>query len=372
MDLFVIFLTGLTTGGLSCLAMQGGLLASVVANGKEQEHDAIVEKKQLKTEKNKKKYLKKLQDSNFSLQSFDQMDWLPVGMFLGAKLVSHTILGFLLGALGSAITLSLGVRLAFQVFTALFMFATAMNLLDAHPLFRFVAFQPPKFTQKMVRNSSKSKALFAPVVLGFLTIFIPCGVTQAMEVLAINTGNPAYGGLIMFSFVLGTMPLFAIIGVATAKLSEGWYTTFSKVTAYALIAMAVYSVNGVLIVANSPITLQKVAEPVTYFFSSERFASTPSAPMAKVVDGVQHVTIHILNQGYSPQYVKVQAGTPVELTLQSNNTYTCALAFILKEFDINTFLEATDTQTFAFTPMKPGKYTYTCSMGMYTGTLEVT
>lgn len=34
MNLFVIFLTGLTTGGLSCLAMQGGLLASVIANQK--------------------------------------------------------------------------------------------------------------------------------------------------------------------------------------------------------------------------------------------------------------------------------------------------------------------------------------------------
>jgi len=32
MNLFAIFLTGLTTGGLSCLAMQGGLLASVIAN----------------------------------------------------------------------------------------------------------------------------------------------------------------------------------------------------------------------------------------------------------------------------------------------------------------------------------------------------
>src|SRR5258708_14346561 len=30
MDLWVIFITGLTTGGLSCLAVQGGLLASAM------------------------------------------------------------------------------------------------------------------------------------------------------------------------------------------------------------------------------------------------------------------------------------------------------------------------------------------------------
>ena len=31
MNLWVIFLTGLTIGGLTCLAVQGGLLASVIA-----------------------------------------------------------------------------------------------------------------------------------------------------------------------------------------------------------------------------------------------------------------------------------------------------------------------------------------------------
>lgn len=349
MNLFVIFLTGLTTGGLSCLAMQGGLLASVIANQKGQEY----------------------QDPGQNVK-----DWLPVGMFLVAKLVSHTILGFLLGLLGSAITLSLGVRLAFQTFTALFMFATAMNLLDVHPLFRFVVFQPPRFIQRMVRNSSKSSALFAPAVLGFMTIFIPCGVTQAMEVLAINSGNPVYGAMIMFSFVLGTTPLFAALGVATAKLSEGWYSRFTRFAAYALITMALYSLNGVLVVADSSITFQKLTEPVRYYFSDERMSDVlygshgSDAAAVKVVAGVQPVTIGVFNQGYSPNYIQVQAGVPVQLTLQSNDTYSCALAFVMKEFGINTFLESTDTQTFTFTPERPGKYTFTCSMGMYTGIME--
>lgn len=370
MDLLLIFFTGLTTGGLSCLAMQGGLLTSVIANQKDQEHEEIVGDKKIEKLKKKKKYLKKLQKQNFSLQSFDELDWLPVTMFLLAKLISHTILGFLLGWLGSAITLSLGVRLAFQTFTALFMFATAMNLLNVHPIFRFVVFQPPKFIQKMVRSSSKSKALFAPALLGFLTIFIPCGVTQAMEVLAINSGSPIYGALIMFAFVLGTTPLFAILGVATAKLSEGWYSKFTKFASYALIFMAIYSINGVLIVMNSPITVQKIVRPVTYFFSDERFTYS-NTPAANIQNGVQQVTIDVLNSGYSPNYVQVQAGTPVNLTLQSNETYTCALAFVFREFGIDTFLEATDSQSFTFTPTKKGQFTFTCSMGMYTGIMEV-
>lgn len=354
MNLLIIFLTGLTTGGLSCLAMQGGLLASVIANQKEQEREDIE-----RNAENKK---------HFSLASFDQLDWMPVLMFLSTKLVAHTILGFLLGLLGSAITLSLGVRLGFQAFTALFMFATAMNLLNVHPLFRYVSFQPPKFLQRMIRSTSKSKALFAPGLLGLLTIFIPCGITQAMEVLAINSGNPIQGALIMFAFVLGTSPLFALVGVATAKLSEGWYQKFTRIAALILVAMAIYSLNGVLLVLNAPITVNSLTSPITHFFSADRFSNLSEV---ESTNGVQEVTITVLNNGYQPNRIKVKSGQPVKLTLQSKDTYSCALAFVFKEFGINTFLEANDTESFTFTPTKPGKYKFTCSMGMYTGVMEV-
>jgi len=368
MNFFIIFFTGLTTGGLACLAVQGGLLASVIANQKDQEHSELLSDKELKKAQKKQKYLKNLQGNKFSLKSFDYLDWMPVVMFLVAKLIAHTILGFLLGILGSAITLSLGVKLGFQTFTALFMFATAMNLLKVHPIFRYVAFQPPRFLQRYIKNTSKSRALFAPVLLGIMTIFIPCGVTQAMEVLAINTGNPVQGALTMFFFVLGTMPLFAFIGIATAKLSEGWYEKFTKVAAYALVAMAVFSINGVLLVTNSPLTLNKLVSPITYFFSDERFSNVAVTP---TTNGIQTVSIEVLDNGYNPNYLKVKKGIPVELTLTSNGVYSCALSFILKEFGVRASLKATDSQTLTFTPNKAGKFIYTCSMGMYSGTLEV-
>lgn len=351
MNLWLIFLTGLTTGGLSCLAVQGGLLSGIIANQKEQELGDF-------SALDQKKFL-------------DRLDWLPVTMFLLAKLIIHVLLGLLLGALGSVITLGLGVRLTFQIFTALFMFATAMNLLNVHPIFRYLAFQPPKFIRRLVRNTSHSKALFAPFMLGLMTVFIPCGVTQAMEILAINTGSPVAGALIMFAFVLGTSPLFALVGVATAKLSETWHRQFSKVAAYALIGLALYSLNGVLVVVNSPLTLQTLTKPITYFFSEERFNANATANFAPVENGVQQVNIGVFNQGYNPRYIKVKKNIPVELTLTSNEAYSCATAFIFREFDIRAFLGPTDAQTFTFTPTETGKFAFSCSMGMYSGVMEV-
>jgi sulfite exporter TauE/SafE len=351
MNLWLVFLTGLTTGGLSCLAMQGGLLASVITNQKDDELETSKDRASLKP------------------GSFDSLDWLPVTMFLGSKLVIHTLFGFLLGALGSVISLSLGVRLAFQIFTAFFMLATAMNLLNVHPIFRYVMFQPPRFIRKWIRGSTKSKALFAPAVLGLLTVFIPCGVTQAMEITAINSGSAVNGALIMFAFVLGTSPLFALIGVAAAKLSETWNQRFLKAAAYGLVVMSIWGLNGVLVVMDSPVTLQKMSQPVTGFFSAERFA--PEEATANVIAGVQKVEIQAVNAGYQPRYFKVKAGQPVELTVSTNETHSCAAAFTFKAFKIATFLGPTDSKTFTFTPTQKGKYTYACSMGMYTGTMEV-
>lgn len=350
MNLWIIFLTGLTTGGLTCLAMQGGLLASVIATQKEKE----------------------IKKGGRSVQatSFDALDWQPVAMFLVAKLVSHTFLGFLLGLLGSVVTLSLGARLTFQTFAAVFMFATAMNLLNVHPIFRFVVLQPPKFMQRLVRNSAKSSAFFAPALLGVFTIFIPCGITQAMEVLAINTGSPVQGALLMATFVLGTSPLFATVGIATAKLSESLRASFLKIAALVLITLSVTSINGVLEVVDAPLSATKVKNAWVSFWTPDPVKQA-QAGSVRVENGVQKVTIQVGNHGYTPNRIRVEKGIPVELTLVSNNTYTCALDFTLLSFGIREFLEPTDRRVVRFTPQKSGSYTYACSMGMYTGTLEV-
>lgn len=351
MNLWIVFLTGLTTGGLSCLAMQGGLLASIIANQKERE----LEKKTVQT----------------TTFSFDQLDWLPVCLFLATKLIAHTLLGFLLGWLGSRIEFSLTLRLLFQAFAAFFMLATAGNLLELHPVFRYVVFQPPKFLQKIVRNSTKSSALFTPAVLGMLTIFIPCGVTQAMEVLAVSSGNPISGAAIMFTFVLGTSPIFGFVGVATAKLSEAFTKNFMKIAAATLIFLGLSSLNGILVVLDSPLTFEKLSQPIVSFFSPKQNFSDQMDTVATPIEGVQQIRIFVGTNGYTPNRVRVYAGVPVQLTVQTQNSYSCANSFILRAFKISLELAPNDIQTVTFTPTQKGTYQFTCSMGMYTGTLEV-
>jgi sulfite exporter TauE/SafE len=352
MNLWLVFLTGLTSGGVTCAAMQGGLLASTIANQKNIERDR--------------------QTADNEPSSFDVGDWGPVSMFLSTKFLSHVALGALLGTLGSVASLSPSIRLFFQGFAAIFMFASAMNLLDVHPIFRYLAFTPPHFARRLLKNTSTTNRLFAPGVLGLMTILIPCGVTQAMEVVAIGSGNALSGALIMGTFILGTAPVFALIGLATAKLSEYWRLYFLRAAAILLIAMAIFSVNGILQVIDSPYSLDRLGPKLVELLPPYNHTPVVSVPTVPVTDGVQKVKLDVGNRGYSPNYFRVKAGIPVELTLAtSGNVYSCATSFTFKAFSISDLLGPSDSKVHTFTPTKKGLYTFACSMGMYSGTMEV-
>lgn len=343
MNLWIVFLTGLTSGGVTCAAMQGGLLASTIINQKTREGQKIP------------------QDA--APGSFDLGDWGPVATFLTTKWIAHLILGALLGAVGSAFTLSLNLQLFFQGLAAIFMLASAMNLLEVHPIFRYLAFTPPRFARKLIKNTTTANRLFAPGLLGVLTVFIPCGVTQAMEILAISSGSPVQGALIMGSFVAGTAPAFAVIGLATAKFSEVWRVYFLRSAAILLIVMSLYSLNGILLATDSRYSVQRIWSVLN--------APMGATPTPTLVNGVQSVTISIKNSGYTPKRFAVKAGVPVSLKVSAGEVYTCASAFTFSAFGINAYVKPNSDQIFNFTPDKKGLYTFSCSMGMYSGTMEV-
>jgi len=98
------------------------------------------------------------------------------------------------------------------------MIATAGRLLNLHPIFRYTVIQPPTFVLRYLNKISKDSSFFAPIMLGALTVLIPCGVTQAMMVLAIGTGSFFYGALIMSAFVLGTSPVFFLLGLSVSSI----------------------------------------------------------------------------------------------------------------------------------------------------------
>lgn len=343
-NLWVIFLTGLTVGGLTCLAVQGGLLASVIA---------AREEKEIESRKNIKNSL-----------------W-PVGIFILAKLAAYTVLGFLLGAFGGALNINATTQTWMQGIAGVYMIFVALNLLNVHPIFRYVIFQPPRFLTRLIRNQSKSKELFAPALLGAMTIFIPCGTTIAMEALAISSGNAFYGMLIMFFFVLGTVPLFFGLGSITSLLGDKFRSRFLRLAAILVMYLGITSLNGALVAGGSPVTLQKIYENSPIEISLGGNPQPEAGAQSFEENGVQSAKITITSRGYSPTYLKVKQGMPLNLSLESKDAYNCAAAFRIPSLKLGKNVQPNTTEVLQFTPSQKGKIAFTCSMGMYTGVIEV-
>ncbi|MEK7227932.1 MAG: sulfite exporter TauE/SafE family protein [Patescibacteria group bacterium] len=331
-NFWLAFITGLTTGGLSCFAVQGGLLTSALAS--EGAGD--------------KKYVKEK----------------SILMFLLAKLVAYFLLGFVLGFLGSEIDISPRFQGTLQLLVGVYMLATAARLLDIHPIFRYLVIQPPKAFLRLIRKSSEAKSFFTPAILGFLTVLIPCGITQVMMVLAMGTGNPLWAAGIMFFFVLGTSPVFFLIGLAAVNLLKN--KMFSVIAAVFITVMGILAINSGQILRGSVHTIQNYWK----VFVGEEGAGTANTS-AKINNGVQEVTINVYSNGYKSNTNTLKVNVPVRLTLISNNVRSCAKAFAIPEFNIFKVLPSDGREIIEFTPTKVGTLTYTCSMGMYTGFFNV-
>lgn len=326
------------------MAVQGGLLASTIAAREEEDIRAGV---------NHKHNL-----------------W-PTLAFLTTKFIAYVILGFILGSFGSALSLSDGARIAMQIAAAVYMIMVALNLLNIHPIFRYAIIQPPRFLTRKLRDTSKSKDLFAPAFLGVLTVFIPCGTTLAMEALAISSGNPFLGAAIMGAFILGTSPLFFGLGFLTTVLGDAFRTKFLKIAGAGVLYLGITSLNGALVVAGSPVTLQMIADnsPVQIDLSG---GAAGQQVGSQVANGVQEVNIQALANGYSPNYVQIKAGVPVKLNLIAGARLGCTSQFRILSLGISKNLIPNTTNTIEFTPTRKSKIIGTCSMGMYSVTLEAT
>lgn len=331
MDLFLAFMTGLTTGGLGCLAVQGGLLTSTLAHQIEQ--DMIVH-----------------QGANSS-SKFKPHIAQPILFFLLAKLVAYTILGYLLGAIGSILQLTPLMRAILYFAIGIFMIGNGLRMFNVHPIFRYFVIEPPSSLTRFIRRKSKNgESFLTPLLLGTLTIFLPCGVTQAMMATALGTGSPAQGALLMFSFILGTSPLFFSVAYFATKLGSAIEKYFTKIVAVTLLIMGLVQVDTGLNLSGAS-------------FSFSRGVSILRAYALPAQTGR---SVEVNEFGYSPEILHLPANQELTIEWVTRNTQSCARSVVVPDLEYQKILPVTGRTEFVIPPQEKGAVIrYTCSMGMY-------
>ena len=101
------------------------------------------------------------------------------------------------------------------------------------------------------------------------------------------------------------------------------------------------------------------------------FFGTKESKRAETKAGIQEISIRVEGT-YQPDHIQVQAGIPVRLKFDRQETTGCSERVIFPDFQINQELPAFQTTTIEFTPVKAGTFAFACGMNMYRGQLIVT
>jgi len=105
---------------------------------------------------------------------------------------------------------------------------------------------------------------------------------------------------------------------------------------------------------------------VWWFFGKHQ----TEAVSAEVVGNLQKVEI-VVEGGYKPEVVRLKAGVPAELTFLRKSASSCFDEVLLPDFGKQATLLVNEPYTFTIQPDKIGTFTYSCSMRMFFGKIEV-
>jgi sulfite exporter TauE/SafE len=373
-NLFAVLLTGLFAGGLSCAAVQGGLLTGLLSRQRSALPVGVlaVARGTPATRQVAR------QPSGGAWRRLGD-DAVPVAAFLAGKLLSHALLGLLLGAVGAALTLSLQVRTVAQLAAGALVVVFGLAQLGVRG-FRGLVIEPPASWTRLVRGRARSRTAFAPAILGFATVLIPCGVTLSVMALAVASGSALAGAATMAVFVAGTCPLFAALGMLTTAVTRArgvWQRRLTVATGVLLVGFGVYTVNGGLELTGSPLSASRIADAVGLGPAPVPIAADPAVGAGdggpvSVTDGRQTVVITARTGAYTPANVQIQAGLPTVFVVRAARAQGCVRSFVIPALKRQWTLPVNGDTRIELGTVKAGTLHYSCGMGMYTGRLTIT
>lgn len=338
------FIFGLLAGISTCAALVGGLVLSM----SKQWSDLYAKEDS---------FIKKFQ---------------PHLLFNTGRLISYGILGGLLGAIGSKLHLSLTFSSILVLAVAVLMIFLGLQMLGLK-VFQKFQLTTPKFITRYIADETHFKGRYLPFVLGAATFFLPCGFTITAQGMALLSSSALTGSLIMLFFALGTLPMLILIGFSSTQFLKRPHLSsiFLKVGGILVLFFALYNVNAQFNVLGLPsfnnITLKSVSAVKTQTTDVDNIEG-----LSPIINGKQVIKMDASASGYTPNYFKVKANTPVRWEITDKGTSGCTNAVIARDF-FSGQIDLTHGQISVkeFTPDKPGKYKFSCWMGMVTGVIEV-
>jgi sulfite exporter TauE/SafE/copper chaperone CopZ len=283
----------------------------------------------------------------------------PALLYNVGRVISYTVVGFIVGAVGSAFTMSNTLQGILKLIAGIFMIIMGLSMIGAFSWLRVLVPRMPRvFAIKINKGKTKSSS---PLIVGLLNGLMPCGPLQAMQLFALSTGSPVSGALSMLVFSLGTVPLMLGFGTISSALGKKFTSR-------------VMTVGAVLVAV---LGLSMFTQGVTLFEAGIiRAAPQPSVSQSQsgiaVSDGDVQVIQSTLNSGSYPN-ITVKVGMPVrwEFDAPQGSISGCNRSLYIPEYQLEHTFQ-TGENIIEFTPTRTGTFRYSCWMGMIRATITVT
>lgn len=268
------------------------------------------------------------------------------------RVISYTVIGGIVGAMGSVVSFSGRSKGLVQLIAGVFMIIMGINMLGIFPgLRRFNLSMPRIFRSKL----TGIKKVNSPFYVGLINGLMPCGPLQAMQLYSLSTGSFFKGALAMFIFSLGTVPLMFGLGALSSILSKTFTEKMMSVGAVLVVILGLSMLTSGLSLAG-----------INVAASIDQSASA----RVRVENGVQVVETY-LEPGQYPN-IEVQAGMPVKwmIRVEKGSLNGCNNRIFIPYFEIEKKFELGEN-IIEFMPTEEGTFSYSCWMGMIRGSITV-
>lgn len=281
----------------------------------------------------------------------------PSILYNVGRVISYTVIGGIVGAIGSVVSFSGPLKGLVQILAGVFMVIMGLNMLNLFPWLRRFNLRMPKVFANKINAQKRSNS---PFYIGLLNGLMPCGPLQAMQLYALSTGSPLKGAMSMLLFSIGTVPLMFAFGALSSLLSKKFTHKMMSVSAVLVVILGIFMLNN-------GATLSGILIPS---ITSSAQNNNSNSNIAKVEDGIQTVTTKLTSGRYEP--IVVQKGIPVKWIIQAKDSDIngCNNSIVVPKYNLTYDLKAGDN-VIEFTPTESGTFSYSCWMGMIRSKIRV-
>ncbi len=127
------------------------------------------------------------------------------------------------------------------------MIILGLQLTELFPRLSTKSFTLPTGIAKTLGITNKNDKEYShnnAMLLGAASFFLPCGFTQAMQLVAISSGSFYMGALIMGLFAIGTTPGLLSIGAITSIVKGTFAKSFFRFVGLVVIFLALYNISN--------------------------------------------------------------------------------------------------------------------------------